>query len=138
LEYGPVNYIKNHYGIDNNFHAYWWVKDDKGSVTFSGEPQNQSGTGPYGHLIIESGVDPANGHTGPTGDYGCSSDLCDNDRRLRRAVDYFPSYLMYAPVTGPNSNSVARYLGDSGQFSPLDAPTFGIKAAGWDYLIPLP
>jgi YD repeat-containing protein len=139
LEYGSVKYIENKWGIKNNFHAYWWIKDGNGSGTFSGEPENETEKGPFGHLVIRRNEDPANGPTGPHGDYGCSSELCDDDRRLRRAVDYFPSYLMYDPINGPNSNSVARYLGDYGEFVPPPvAPTTGIAAAGWNFFIPFP
>jgi YD repeat-containing protein len=128
LEYGSVARL----GFPNDFHAYWWVEDGEGSVTFSGEPENDKGA--YGHLGLRTGVDPADGNFNKDEHYGPNSNCCNNDRKLRRAAARFPTYLMYNP-TGPNSNSTARYLGDLGEFKPLYAPTLGIEAAGWEDII---
>ena len=112
-------------------HSFWYVQDETGTqYVVSGGP-----TGPgSGYLNVgisknvTTGVDNVSAHT--SWDSGLSSGICDKVDNLLGAARSFPNNsIQYQPIHGPNSNSVAKYLGRAGGFYP--PPPAG--SYGWNY-----
>jgi YD repeat-containing protein len=94
-------------------HYYWWVKLQSGYETsIEGEPENPNGhlgKSDWGRVTVVEVYDPNQEYFH---DYGCSSDNCSKIDLMRHAEANFKSRPnTYHPYNGPNSNSVARYLG---------------------------
>jgi hypothetical protein len=61
-----------------------------------------------------------------------STAVCTGAALLQVSAANYPNFTIhYIPFPGPNSNSVARYLGSTGEFYP--SPPFG--ASGWYFPI---
>lgn len=135
LKYRPVN-------IAGKTHAFWWVQDRNSDWwVIDGGPALPAPV--FGYLVdwITQGTVsrkyPAdNAETSGTWfDSGVSCQVCDQvDWLIDAARDWPPTPfgIWYHPITGPNSNSFARYVGEQGGFHPSPPP--GSQA--WDSPIP--
>jgi RHS repeat-associated protein len=113
-------------------HSFWYVQDSLGNQSVvSGGPSN-------GSLDVWTN-DDISGQTDNTSattswNSGVSSDNCNGADDLLTAADTWPqNTIPYSPL-GPNSNSVANYMGQAGGFNP-SAPSGSV---GWNTPILFP
>ena len=118
-------------------HYYWWVKLQSGYETsIEGEPEKRGhlGFSDWGRVTVAEFYDPNQSYFK---DYPCSSDNCNKIDLMRHAEANFASRPnTYNLIVGPNSNSVARYLGTRAtDFAvPGWPPTEPPAAVGWSAL----
>ena len=112
-------------------HSFWYVQDSLGNqAIISGGPQS-------GFLDVftnwnnpQAGVD--NGSASTTWNSGVSANSCGGTDALVTAAQDWPQDTIPYSWSGPNSNSVANYLGTVGGFNPPAPPV----SVGWNTPIP--
>jgi hypothetical protein len=114
-------------------HSFWDVKDDTGQeLIISGGPNILQGT----EYLNVGWSSPANAGANASGkiwyDTGTSAAECAYAEGVEFFAYLFPNNTVkYNPTNGPNSNSLARYLGNQAGLYPTKPP----GAFGWDYLL---
>ena len=115
-------------------HSFWYVQDTLGNqYTVSGGPDalNNASLDVWINPNVNSGVDNVSATT--SWNSGLSADNCNGSDNLMTAAGIWPQgTIPYSPYPGPNSNTVANYLGTQGGFSP--PKPFG--AYGWNAPLP--
>jgi RHS repeat-associated protein len=116
-------------------HSFWQVHDSDGKDwTISGGPSNSDGSG-FLQVWVVPGLKNGDDNDSATihSASGSSPANCAGVKNLLDSAnawhDHGNSRIIYNPVFGPNSNSVAHYFGDVGGFSPAVGPP---GAVGWD------
>ena len=117
-------------------HSFWYLQDSLGNQQIvSGGPTGPNGDGflnVWPNPDINNAVDNVSATT--SWNSGLSSGNCNGTEDLLTAADTWPQdTIPYSPL-GPNSNSVANYLGQAGGFSP--SPPWG--SYGWNTSVLFP
>ena len=117
-------------------HSFWYVQDTIGNQQIvSGGPAGQNGNrflDVWTNPDVNSAVDNVSATT--SWNSGLSSGNCNGTEDLLTAADTWPQDTIPYLSLGPNSNSVANYLGQAGGFSP--SPPSG--SFGWNIPILFP
>ena len=118
-------------------HSFWWVQDSTGSqfIVSAGPQEYAPSTKKYLEAWIVPGSVNGQDNKGQTTrwDSGLSAINCAKVAHLLGAAAGFPrETVLYDPISGPNSNSAARYFGYSGVFDVSP----GGGAIGWLSKIP--
>jgi RHS repeat-associated protein len=112
-------------------HSFWDIKDDIGQeYIVTGGPSNNDGTG----FLNVSWPTPSKAGLNANGklwyDTGTSAGNCLFAEGIEFFAYLYPNdTVTYNARTGPNSNSLARYLGNQAGLFPTKPP----GAFGWDY-----
>ena len=121
------------------WHSYWQVTDGSKSTTVSGEPNHPFPR--YGALVVQLNNGDSGGALAHT--WGPCPDVCGNVFKLLSVAGSWNNMpgVLYQADGGPNSNSVARYLGAvaAGLTSPVPGPptsTLSLPLFGWPTVIP--
>jgi RHS repeat-associated protein len=131
LKYRPARLGQNH--------AFWWVQDRSGQQHIvSGGPTGPVGTG-YLNIWNDWGSTGTHFPTDNSGDTTAfaselSPEVCAKVDKLLRAANSYPNGTIEYYGQGPNSNSIAHYLGDAGGFNPPPPP----DSLGWGTPVPVP
>jgi hypothetical protein len=118
-KYRPVRWLRS---LTGRTHAFWYVQDSSGvQYILSGGP-NGSSLGVWASTDLTSGEDKASDPTFFSSEVSCS--ICGGVDSMVSAAKGFPQgAIEYSPAGGPNSNSVAYWLGSIGGFeSRMTAP----------------
>ena len=119
---GGYHYLEWPHKWTGRTHAFWYVQDSSGSrYILSGGPDGKW-LGAWSSTNLTSGSDRASDPT--FFDSGLSNGVCGGVDAMVSAVTEFPkSTFTYSPGGGPNSNTVAFWLGSIGGFeSRMTAP----------------
>ena len=115
-------------------HSFWYVQDTIGNQSIvSGGPTGPNGDGFLDIWVssdINGRVDNVFAHT--SWDSGMSADNCNKSDNLMTAADTWPQDTIPYQPPGPNSNTVAHYLGVAGGFST------GRPSGAWGWYTALP
>jgi RHS repeat-associated protein len=127
---------------DGATHSFWQIHDSHGDdYTLSGFPEHPDGPD-FGWLQVfaPKGLQSTDGKDNSSATIhwttrGTGQGTCAQIDAMRDVAKHFPnSGIVYNPVLGPNSNSVAHMLGSVGGFAITKPP----GAVGWDTEIPRP
>jgi len=122
----------------NAVHTFWWVQGTNGRAIISAGPQSyQGGSSPY----LEAWVVPGNSNGADNSgqhlvfNTGVSSDVCGQVDSMINSASQFPRRsFYYNPVWGPNSNTAAKYFGNTAGFQP--SFPFNAYGSGAPLLVP--
>jgi len=125
-------------------HSFWWIQDETGlHHVISGGPSDFRLGKPgnvFGYLNVFQAIGDINLPEFPKDnsmrstwfDSGTSTGVCYNADTMRFYADIYPNNSIPYILTGPNSNSLARFLGANSGFFPTMPP----RAVGWGVPIP--
>src|SRR5439155_8710848 len=140
--------LKYRYAMAGCNHSFWWIQtSDQHQYTISGGPTGSLGRGTLNVFVSEGSTNnkfPKDNSGDSTAfDTGLSPEVCGKVDKLKAAADSFPNgKIDYKRPPGPNSNSVAHYLGQQAGFNPTAPPNTGKypghtpSECGWDTSLP--
>lgn len=132
--------LKYRYARFGENHSFWWVQTRTGQqYIVSAGPTGANGSGSL-NVWVDKG---STGTHYPADNSGASSAfstpcddstaVCDGVDKLLGAANTYPNNTIDYGWFGPNSNSVAHYLGQAGGFDPPQPP----KTPYWSTPVPV-